>query len=233
MMIREPVSALYSHFRYFRLGNTADLAKNESLAKEWVERGILLSAETQRGKRMYNNSMVPHMFHLYVLEQLAIFSSCLQERPGDPQWHWVCVATNSRGSGTRPGANDRDARLTPFLVGGIYAYKLAWWFDVVGARDRTLVIPLEELKHNPDAAIDAFEAHVGLRARPQASQQLRGNLRGGRAQSRQARKLGAATSARNVNSVSAPMLPETKKLLEDFYAPYNAMLADLLGERVY
>ena len=33
-----------------------------------------------------------------------------------------------------------------------------------------------------------------------------------------------------INVADYPMLPKTRQLLERFYAPYNAMLADLLGD---
>lgn len=96
-------------------------------------------------------------------------------------------------------------------------YWLAWWMDVVGARDRTLVLRLEDFKAHPKGTALRVILHLGLPLPPDYD------------------TITIPDKVRNSNAEvpakAAPMLFRTRVLLEKFYAPYNAMLAKLVGDR--
>lgn len=203
----------YSRFRHF---NIRPGARQDPHSRGWGE--LLKSVgivKTWDGD-IADVSHVPQLFHRYVMDEIKLFNRCVrgdgahQQPPRPRHWnHWDCVGA---GDVKTLGVVRQDAMASWDILVGVYVYWLGWWMDVVGARERTLVIRMEDFVEDPEAQMRRFVDHVGV---PQPDQVIVPDV------------------VRNENvwvpKKEVPMLPKTRKLLQEFYKPYNMLLAELLG----
>lgn len=161
---------------------------------------------------------VPFEFHDTVVDALTGMARCMNVHPEDPSWYWDCIGATKHAIGE-----------------GVFAYQLAWFMDVIGAREATLVSRAEDL--TPQGARQVLEAwgeHTGIKFDKKLVEaklaQLTQTLQGASPVD------GHRTKHTKVNEnekLTEPMLPETRALLEEFFAPHNMLLARLLGNDAF
>jgi N-acetylgalactosamine 4-sulfate 6-O-sulfotransferase len=101
------------------------------------------------------------------------------------------------------------------LVKGMYSEFLGDWLDAF-PRDQLLILRNEDYKVAQKQHMDAVFRFLDVR---ELSESEWGDVMG--------------MPAKNVQKKRAPMLPQTKQLLDDFYAPFNKALAEALGDERY
>lgn len=198
-----------------------------------------LLATRPDGRWRVDVDSVPALFHQRVQDELSRIYKCQHDRGHhqhlhEESWFWDCLGS----------ATFRDG-----LARGIWVYRLAWWLDVVGARHVTQVWRFEDVQAptagKVRAVLESWASHMRVsKAHVDEQSWARHAL------TYDAAELAAAQAAlKDPTGASAdvltasereeltvdgdvvpPMLPETRALLEEFYAPYNEMLADLLGD---
>ena len=145
-------------------------------------------------------------FHDIVLACIDGITRCIARDPENPAWHWDCVGASRHA-----------------LAVGVYAYQLAWLMDVVGARERVFVSRLEDIgeEETTVALVEGWARHVGLDSDPKALAKGRRRVQ---------RKLTTGKRANENKHTKRDMLPETRAILQEYFAPYNDMLVELLGD---
>ena len=175
----------------------------------------------------------PQCFEELALRQIALHRNCEQRY-------------NNDGSSTNPnhcawGALEGDEawQMTPRMIAlGLYVAFLEEWLLVIGRKDRFCVAALDFFL--PAASpIEPLSGNEGYREASTMAIRRGMNLVGeclglGSLSSHQATRQPSYTSesAQYVNrrgtaSSTPKMLPSSRTLLEEFYAPYNARLLDL------
>ena len=101
------------------------------------------------------------------------------------------------------------------LVKGMYAEFLGEWLAAF-PRDQLLFLRNEDYKVAQREHMDAVFGFLGVRnlTAPEWDKVM-------------------GMPVKNVGKDKSEMLPETRKLLSDFYAPFNEMLAENLGDERY
>ncbi|KAK9845960.1 hypothetical protein WJX81_006889 [Elliptochloris bilobata] len=144
-------------------------------------------------------------FHAFAQEEVAIMRSCLQESS------LVACATREWGAAQQ-------------LIKGVYVLPMVAWLAAY-PREQLLILTLEELRQDAEGVLAHAAAFLDLaptKAQLAAAARVRAN-RGHNMRSGVPRCGGARD----------PMWEQTAALLRGFYAPFNAQLADLLGDLRY
>ena len=164
-------------------------------------------------------------FHDGIVEGIKFWKNCIdtQKRPiGECMYYKL-------NKGEDKVANKESTWRTRAIGSvrrGIYYHYLAEWFAHF-KREQFLVIKFENYARNSSGILNnQVFPHLGL---PKLSgfNEISMNLRSQAAVSRSRPK---ASGVAVQKWTQGDMQPETKKLLRDFYAPYNKKLADWLGD---
>ena len=106
--------------------------------------------------------------------------------------------------------NGRKSKITSFLCWGLYFYHIAPWLKVI-PRERFLFIRTEDLAKNQSLTLSTVWHFLNLD------------------------DFEAETAFRTVNQVTKGLVmpQQTKDLLDEFYQPYNQLLANALSDEKY
>ena len=143
-------------------------------------------------------------FHKSVLRDVDLFHSCIRNEHS----RFQCLKKITPGSA---------ACGLSYLGVGIYYYHIIRWLNVF-PREKFLFLRKEDLITNTSAVMQRVWKFLSLSLVPEMKQ----------------RHENANMWTRDPNySSKFAMLPETRKLLDSFYQPYNELLAHLLSDSMY
>ena len=183
VMLRNPVTYLYSHFWYSCTIN------HKPLSWDVASKG-------------------PDIFHDRVLKRIASFRSCIARFPlakcGQGTEHSRAFNAKMRNCGD------------VFISIALYYVHIQKWLSVV-PRKRWLFITTEELSANKSQTMNRVWDFLNI---PPMKEETQG------------RKY-TQIFVDYHNNQSLFMRNDTRKILKDFFRPYNQMLADLLGNRKF
>ncbi len=146
------------------------------------------------------------LFHNYTIRALQEFKACTES--GHTQFHCTALA------GSYPGPQAACKRVRIGI--SMYYVHLVKWFHLF-PREQLHVTRLEDLVSDPSGTMDEVWTFLGVP--PQENfQRIGETIKGHKWKN---------------DFVEFQMLPETRKLLGDFFHPYNVRLAELLGDERY
>ena len=145
------------------------------------------------------------LFHNYTLAAIQEFRGCIEA--GHTQFHCTALA----GSYAGPDAACRVVRIGVSM----YYLHLVKWFNVF-PQEQLHVIRLEDLAADPDSTMQSVWEFLDLP--PQKDFRTIDH------------KVKANKWSSRSEGHSFKMLPKTRRLLEEFYHPYNIKLAQLLND---
>lgn len=200
VIMRNPVKRLFSEFWFF--------CSNHNWMEHTKNSSNALNVPKAYAER------APQLFHSFAVHAVESFQLCIEN--GVPEFECVSRATNGYTL-----ENSEVEQCFPFRLGiSMYYFHIVKWLNVF-PMDNFLFLTTE------DMAVDSYEtatkvwSFLGLE--PVTRKQVQAEGR-----DEMANQMEWIRSDDYKDKFD--MLPETQKLLDDFYRPYNKMLSVLLGD---
>ena len=165
--------------------------------------GLYMNQTRKAAAKQMFESKSPEDFHNKVVESLQWFKNCTVHYPNSHK----CLFWNERKELIHYFINH--------LQMGFYGITLKLWLEVF-PRDQFKIIRLEDYSLNTMAVLSDIFSFLDL-------EPMNDNMREVIADSK------VSNFGRRKNE-HGPMLPETRRILLEFYKPYNKILADILKD---
>ncbi len=164
---------------------------------------FLFFCSPRKWKQEKTSQVVASVFHNFTVTALQEFSACIES--GHTQFHCTALA----GSYPAPEAACKKLRLSVSM----YYVHLIKWFRIF-PREQLHVTRLADLASDPSGTMDKVWDFLGV---PPKVKKIK-------------KKVKANAWNKKKDGEDFKMFPETRKLLADFFHPYNVRLAELLDD---